>query len=187
MKQNLSAREFHALYCPLKNTKSALMFVACFSLVVLAGWRGLHKAPEHHSFVELAFAILVAAVLAKWLVADFECFRERLVLGLAIVSLATGEVSGFLPAIVWPYAQQVRSGELALWSFGLLVSLTMLVQSARNPKVEPTELQKSIIRQLNRNFLITLALAITILVLSPLIIYFLPLRWVQWVARLVSY
>jgi hypothetical protein len=76
--RKLSDHEFHALYCPVKNTKSALFLVASFSVVTLASWRGLHKDPEHRDFVVLLFAIIVIAMLARWLVA-FTCFRERLV------------------------------------------------------------------------------------------------------------
>ena len=79
MSQKLSDQEFHALYCPVKNKKSALFLVVSFSVVAFVGWEGLHKVPASPSFVELLFAILVVAILAKWLVA-FTCFRERWVL-----------------------------------------------------------------------------------------------------------
>ena len=85
MRRGLSDQEFHALYCPVKNTKSALFLVACFSVAAFVSWKGLHKVPEQPSVVELLFAILVVAMLAKWLVA-FTCFRERLVFGVVVVS-----------------------------------------------------------------------------------------------------
>ena len=103
MRQKLSNQEFHALYCPVKNTKSALVLVAYFSVADFAGWKGLHKAPEYPSFVELLFATLVVAILVKWLVA-FTCFRERLVFGLVIVSLVTGEVARFVPSVFGKHA-----------------------------------------------------------------------------------
>jgi len=53
MRQKLSDKEFHALYCPVKNAKSALFVVAYFSTAAFVNWKGLHKAPEHSSFVEL--------------------------------------------------------------------------------------------------------------------------------------
>src|SRR6266478_5490471 len=78
MRRKLSDQEFHALYCPVKNAKSALFLVGCFSVLAFVSWKGLHKPPEHPSLFELLFAILVFAMLAKSLVA-FTCFRERLV------------------------------------------------------------------------------------------------------------
>ena len=130
MRRGLPDQEFHALYCPVKNTKSALFLVACFSVAAFVSWKGLHKAPEQPSVVELVFAILVVAMLAKWLVA-FTCFRERLVFSLVIVSLVTGEVTRLVPSVFSKHAELVKSGKLALSLLGLLVSLTMLVQSAR--------------------------------------------------------
>jgi hypothetical protein len=69
MRQNLSDQEFHTLYCPVKTSKSALFLVVSFSVIVFVGWKGLHKAPEHHSIVDLLFFIVVAAMLARQLAA----------------------------------------------------------------------------------------------------------------------
>jgi hypothetical protein len=174
MRRKLSDQEFHALYCPVKNTKSALFLVTCFSVTAFASWKGLHKAPEHPDFVVLLFAIVVVAMLAKWLMA-FTCFRERLVLSFVIVSLVAGEVERFVPSIVSQHLETVKSGHLALSLLCLLVSLTMLVQAARTPKVEPNEEQMAIAKQTKRNFLILLAATLTIFVFGALL-YFLPFR-----------
>jgi hypothetical protein len=174
MRRNLSAQEFHALYCPVKNPKSALFLVAYFSVAAFGNWKGLHKAPEHLDLVSLSFVIIVLAMLAKSLV-NFTCFRERLVFSLFIVSLVTGEVYGFFPAIVGPYAYAVKFGELALSLFGLLVSLTMLVQSARSPNVGPSNAEASIAWQPKQNLLILLVVTLTVLALGALL-YFLPFR-----------
>jgi hypothetical protein len=124
MRQKLSDEEFHALYCPIKNTKSALFLVACFSLTAFVNWKGLHTAPGPPDFVVLLFAVVVVAMLVRWLVA-FTCFRERLVLGLVIVSMVAAEVERFVPSIVSQHVETVKSGHLALSLLGLLVSLTM--------------------------------------------------------------
>ena len=97
----------------------------------------MHKVPASPSFVELLFAILVVAILAKWLVA-FTCFRERWVFCLVIVSLVTGEVARFVPSLFGKHAEMVKFGKLALSLLGLLVSLTMLVQSTLSPNVGPS-------------------------------------------------
>jgi len=84
----------------------------------------------------LLFAVVVVAMLAKWLVA-FTCFRERLVFGLVIVSMVAAEVERFVPSIVSQHVETVKSGHLALSLLGLLVSLTMLVQS--RPRITEQE------------------------------------------------
>ncbi len=129
MLRRLSDQEFHAHYCALKNTKSALFLVACFSLTTFVNLKGLHKARGQPDFVVLLFAILVAGMLAKWLVA-FTCIRERLILGLVIVSIVAAEVETFVPSIVGPHLEAVRSGHFSASLLALLVSLSMLVKPA---------------------------------------------------------
>jgi hypothetical protein len=174
MRRNLSAQEFHALYCPVKNPKSALFLVGYFCVAAFGNWKALHKAPEHLDLVSLSFVIIVLAMLARSLV-NFTCFRERLVFGVVIVGLVTGEVYGFFPAIVGPYADVVKLGKLALSLLGLLVSLTMLVQSARSQNVGPSNAEASIAWQSEQNFPILLVVVLTVLLLGALL-YFLPFR-----------
>lgn len=174
MRRKLSDQEFHALYCPVKNTKSALFLVACFSVTAFVGWKGLYKPPENPSYLELVFAIIVVGLLTTWL-AHFTCFRERLVLSVIIVSLVTEQVESFEPSLFSQHTQTIRFGSIALSLLGLIVSVTMLVQSARTPKIEPSELQAPVVRHLKRDFLIVLAFMATILLLGSLL-YFAPLR-----------
>jgi len=173
MSRRLSDQELHELYCPLKNAKSALFLVASFSIVAFVSWKGLHKPLGHRSLVELLFAILVAAMLAKVLAA-FTCFRERLAVGAIIVSLVIGVVAGFVPAAFSKHAEMVKSGKLALSLLGLLVSLTMLVQSARNPSVDTSNAGTSIGWKPKQIPILAVA-ALTLLVLGALL-YFLPFR-----------
>jgi len=174
MMQNLSDREIHARYCPLTNTKSALFLVVSFSVMAFVGWKGLHKGSEAPSVVVLLFAIVVVAMLAKSL-ASFTCFRERLVIGLVIVSLAIGEVKAFAPSVFGRHVEIAKYGKLALLLLGLLVSLTMFVQSAGGPKFEPDEAPTSNPVRPKQNLLIFLTIISTILILGAML-YFLPLR-----------
>lgn len=174
MRQKLSDQEFHARYCPVKNTKSALFLVACFSLTTFANWKGLHKAPEHPDLVVLLFAILVVGMLAKRLVA-FTHFRERLVFGLVIVSLVLGEVESFVPSVFGQHVETVKFGKLVLSLLCLLVSLTMLVQSIRSPNVGPSNAETSIAWLPKRDLCILFVVVLTVLVLGALL-YFLPFR-----------
>jgi hypothetical protein len=174
MRQKLSDQEFHALYCPAKNPKSALFLVAFLSLETFLGWKGLHKAPERPDFITLIFLIFVAAMLAKPL-ANFTCFRDRVVFVLVIGSLAADEAFGFFPAIIGPHVHLVNSIVFALWVVALLVSLTMLVQSARSPNAGASNAEASIAWQPKRNLLIWVVVILTVLVLGAML-YFVPFR-----------
>jgi hypothetical protein len=173
-RRNPSDYEIHAQSCPVKNSKSALFLVASFSVMVFVGWKGLHRAPEHKSIVELLFYIVVAAGLAR-LLAAFTCLRERLVISVVIVSLLTGAATGFVPSVFSQHVEMVKFGELALSLLGLLVSLTMLVQSARSRNVGRNDAAASIARQPKQNLPILLVVILTVLVLGALL-YFLPFR-----------
>jgi len=174
MRRNLSNQEFHALYCPVKNPKSALFLVAFFSVVAFDNWKELHGAPWRPDLVTLAFFIIVVAMLATSLT-HFTCFRERLVFVLVIVSLVSDAAYGFFPAIVGPYAHVIKLGELWLSLLGLVVSLTMLVQSAANPQVVPREENTAVANQTKLSPLILLAVIVTIILLGATL-YFFPLR-----------
>jgi hypothetical protein len=135
MKQELSDRESHALCCPVKNAKGAMFVVASFSVIAFVSWKGLNKPQEHHSLPQLLFAIFALAVAAQLLV-KFTCFRERLLLGIAIINLLTMEVQGFAPSVFSKHVELVKSVKFASVLLGLFVSLTMLVQAVRSPNVK---------------------------------------------------
>ena len=136
MRPKPSDQQLHALYCPLRHIKSASFLVAYFFVVVLVNWKNLHKTPQRPGLVELFFEILVVAMLMKWMV-SFTCFSERLVFGLVIVSTVAGVAEGYAPAGFIKHAEVIRSGHLALSLLGLVVSLRMLLHSARSPRADP--------------------------------------------------
>ena len=174
MSQKLSDQEVHARACPAKNTKSALFLVVSFSAFAFVGWKGLHKPLAPPSLFEFIFVVvLVAAMLATWLV-RFTCFRERLLLVLFSVGLVTGELAQFLPSSVFGrHAETVKSGKLVLSLQGLIVGLSMLVQSVTNPHVTPSDDKTAAANQIKRGSLILLAVIVTVLLLGALL-YFLP-------------
>jgi hypothetical protein len=137
MTQELSDQESHALYCPIKNAKSALFVVASFSVISFASWRGLDKPLAHYRFGELLIVFFLVAMVAQLFV-EFTCVRERLLLGIVIIGLLKMEVQGFAPSVFSKHVELVKSGELALALIGLFVSLTMLIQVARSPGAGPT-------------------------------------------------
>lgn len=132
MKLNPSDREIHALYCPVKNTKTAMFLVACFAIFSIVNWRNLHKVTEHPDLIEILFALIVVVMLAKWMV-NFTCFRERLVFGLVIVSMVVGEAEKIAPSAFNQHFETLRYGYLALSVLGLIVSLSMLIHSVEPP------------------------------------------------------
>jgi hypothetical protein len=141
MWRSLSDHETHELYCPVRHVKSALFLVVCFTVTTIASWRGLHKAPETPSFVQSLFSMLVVAALIRWLF-TFTCFRERLICGLMILSLLAGQVQKLLPSVIGEHSEVIRIGKLSLSVLGLVVSLTMLVQSARGSAQPPQEVPR---------------------------------------------
>ena len=133
-----SDQESHAVYCPIKNAKSALFLVVFFCLTTFLSWKGLDKPLAHYSFGQLLIVIFVIAMLAQWLV-QFRCARERLLLGIIIISLLKMEVQGFAPSVFSKHVELLKSGQLASALIGLFVSLTMLIQAVRSPGVGPSD------------------------------------------------
>ena len=171
--RSLSDQEFHTLYCPVKNAKSALFLVVCFSVVAFVDWKGLHKPPAPPDFVLLLFAILVVAMLAKWLFA-FTCFRERLVFGLVIFTLGAGQVERFVPSIVSQHVEAVRSGHFAMSLLGLMVSVSMLVHSMRSSKGGASVAATPDVRP-KRGLPIVVVVTLVVLALGA-VLYLLPFR-----------
>jgi hypothetical protein len=138
MIRQLSDQQLHAAYCPVRNPKSALFVVAAFALMTFGNWHGLHDPIERPGLAKLLLVIVLLGLLAKWLAA-FTCFRERLLIGVVIISLAASQFTPFAPAIFGDQTQMIRSGKLVLSLIGLLIGLTILVQSLRNVSAEPSE------------------------------------------------
>lgn len=164
----------HSLYCPLKSRKSAVFIVVCFSVVSFASWKGLDKPLESPNFIELLFAAVVVVALASWLVA-FSCFRERLVLSLAIASILTGQITRLAPSVFSRHAETVKTAKLSLWLLALFVSLTMLTQSVRRSNVDPRKVETSTPFQPKQNLQVFLVLILSVLVLGALL-YLVPFR-----------
>jgi len=137
MKPSPSNPESHAFYCPIKNVKSALFVVASFTVITFVSWTGLDKPLAHPRLDLRLIGIYVLAMVTYWLVV-FTCVRERLLLGITIISLLKMEVQGFAPSVFSKYVELVKSGELALALIGLFVSLSMLIEAARSPRAGPS-------------------------------------------------
>lgn len=172
--RNLTKEQLHARYCPVKNPRAALFLVGCFSLLVLLAWTDLHKPAEQKSLIELPFAALVVAACANWMVA-FRCFRERVVLGIVIVTLTAGEITGLFSAINYRSVELIRFLNLILEGIGLLVSLSLLVSATRKPNIGVSSERTSGASQIKRAWLAPFVLVLGILLLGTLL-YLWPLR-----------
>ncbi len=124
--------EFHARNCAVKNMRTAMLFVAFFTIEVLVSWRSLDKPFYRPSFIELPFFIVTIAIGVRWLMM-FKCVVERLVLGLSLVNFEAGIVSAYVLSIrTGPFSELIRSCKLSLWVFVLVVSIGMLILSVRS-------------------------------------------------------
>lgn len=174
MMYKLSNQELHTRYCPIRNSIGALFFVACLSILAFGSWNGLRQTPDHHKLFVPLFLILTFTLLARPLAA-FTCFRERLVIGLVVFVLVADEVVRFMPTVSRQYVQLAKRTELTLLLLGLVVTLTMLAQSVRSPRVERAKPETSIGRRLKRNVVISLTAVVAMLLLGALL-YFFPFR-----------
>ena len=112
--------------------RTAILFVAFFTIEVLVSWRTLDKPHHRPSLIELPFYILTVAIGVRWLLM-FKCVVERLVLGLSLINFVIGVVSAYVPTIgSGPFSELIKSGKLSLWVFVLVVSIGLLILSARS-------------------------------------------------------
>jgi hypothetical protein len=128
LRSEISEPISHAQYCPIKNSKSALFFVAYFALLSFTSWRGLHRGPASPDLTVLLFILIVAAIFVRALV-EFKCFRERLIFGIAIAILSIGQIERYAPSAFGGHFETEKLTRLVLALAGLLISLTMLIQS----------------------------------------------------------
>jgi len=124
--------EFHERNCALKKTRTAVLFVAFFAIEVVVSWRALDKPYHRPSFIELPFFVITIGIGVKWLLM-FKCVLERLAIGLSLINFAAGLVAAYVPTIGnGPFSDLIKSCKLSLWVFVLVVSIGMLILSARS-------------------------------------------------------
>ena len=133
MAENNWNEEYHARRCAVRNIPTALFFVMFCGLEVYLSWKILGRPFQAYNFFAVLRNVVVIAACAQSLMM-FTCFRERLVVGTVLVRFAIGLVFGFVPLFVNPIAGLLRFGNLALWVFALLVSLSMLFSAIQRPK-----------------------------------------------------
>jgi hypothetical protein len=119
----------------VKNARVALVFAAFCVAETLTSWRGLGKIPVRHSLIELPVYLFIVVVYAK-LIAVFRCYRERFIVGIAMASLAIGLVAAYAPSVVGPFAHSVGLGQFVLYSLALAISLSMVLEAVRSPRVQ---------------------------------------------------
>lgn len=121
----------HERLCPNRNLPMALIVVAFCGMELVLSWRSLGRSsPIEHDKLFFLGPVIAIAVLAMLFV-EFRCIRERLVLALAMIRLATGLVSTLAPGFVNPTSKLVRGSYLLLWVIATVISMSMLVSAAK--------------------------------------------------------
>jgi hypothetical protein len=124
----------HDLYCANRSLGTAWLFVAFCGIEALVCWRALGKPRPVDSGAFFLFFQAYALLLVAFLFVAFKCVRERLVLGLALVTSVRALSFGFAPRLVSLTAGLVSWTPLALWLTAFVVSLSMLASASRNTR-----------------------------------------------------
>jgi hypothetical protein len=127
--------DYHQRFCALRNTKTSLVFLGYCSFEVILRWHSLGRGQEIEPRSAIFYIALVAVILALGdLVVALRCFRERLVLAVAIISFVFILMKGVLPS--WTAAVAVPAARvlLILWTIALSVTLSMVVSLLRRPQ-----------------------------------------------------
>jgi hypothetical protein len=171
MTYNQQNEEYHARNCAITNIRTSLIFVAFCAVEVFLSWRELGKVlPIYSQFNVLRDVFVIVA--CTQLLQMYRCFQERFVISLVILRYVIALVSAFMPTPMNRVADLVGIGDLTLWVLALIVSLSMLVQSARNPYVKPEHSDKT---KVQWRLLILCAFIAASLLLGALM-YFVPTR-----------
>src|SRR5579863_6397871 len=137
MPEKLSNEQKHErIYCAFTHRRIAWSFVALCAVEVFVSWRGLDKPIARPSLFELSFYILLVAVYAPMSIMVLRCFSERFVVGVCTAVFVKAVAYFFAPILFNPVTGLVGRAFLVLWVLAFLVSLNMLVQALRNPRIE---------------------------------------------------
>jgi hypothetical protein len=126
------SNEYHFSFCALRNTREALYFVLFSTLMVFLTGRDLgNPLGTRQSLFMLVFGHLIVLVFLVRLFALLGCFRERLVLALAMAWLVIGLISGLPSKYLPASALLIRGASFLLWVVALAVSVSMLASARR--------------------------------------------------------
>jgi hypothetical protein len=165
-----SNEETHARYCANSRIWSALFLIALCVVEVCLSRRELGKEFSTYSF-DVLIEDFVGITVGIGLFQIFRCLRERFVIGIVIVRAAIGLASAALTNLVNSFSDVVRKAIFALWMFAFFVSLSMLVDAVRSPRVVIGEINAKTTRHV-RIFLIVVAA----MLLVGMLMYFVPSR-----------
>ena len=170
MTYNQQNEEYHTRNCAITNVRTSIIFVAFCAMEVFLSWRELGKVLPIYSQFNVLRDVFVIVACAQ-LLQMYRCFQERFVVSLVILRYMIALVSAFMPTLINRAAGFLGVVDLALWVLALIVSLSMLVQSARNPHVKLEEGQTM---TLKRRLLVLCAVVLGALLLGAML-YFVPL------------
>ncbi len=123
---------YHSRFCPLRNKKAALYFVAVSVALTVLTWRDLGKPFSNGQglYILLLGHLTALALLGKLFVL-LKCLRERLTLALGIVSVVAGLVTGLVAGHASLPTGLIRGGSFLLWVVASGISISMLFSSLR--------------------------------------------------------
>lgn len=128
-----SDAEQHEQLCGRKNVGTALCFAGASLLMLYVSWRDVGKPYAPLSFYFVAWELIVIAICFRSMMI-FDCFQERLILGIAMAVPIRGLLSKLSPGLIANLTPLLRHAFLLLWAVALLASLTMLVSSISMPE-----------------------------------------------------
>ncbi len=160
---------YHRQYCTMSNTRVALTLTLSLVLVVFVSWIDVSKPVQRISLFNLVLLISVEIMLARGL-AIFRCFRERLILGVIMTTLAISVVSELLHFRNESNAELINYSEFGLWVLALLLSLSALVNSVMRPNIPDAGGGRII----TKAGLLVMTAIIIIALLVGMLMYFVP-------------
>jgi hypothetical protein len=128
------ANDFHNHYCANRSVGIAAIFVGYCAMLLFAVWRawiGKPHPPDSGAFflAYQAIAIFVAVVFFT----AFKCLRERVVIGLSLLTPVTALSFAALPRLA-SFRPMTQCVKLAAWTAALVISLSMLASALRSGK-----------------------------------------------------
>jgi hypothetical protein len=124
--------EAHTRFCAAKNWRTALGLLLFSAVEAFICWTELAKPlADHRSSVVVLLGYGCAVFILIQIALPLRCYRERVVLALAIVSFLKAILVGLGPGLVAPGAHFARELSFLLWAAASLTSLSLLYSALR--------------------------------------------------------
>ncbi len=123
---------YHGRFCALRHRTQALYFLLpCLALAVVS-WRSLDRPFATQGLFTLVFGHVTALMFLTYLMLLLKCFRERLVISLAMIQSLVGLLRGLFPGFTALSTSFTGWVCFLLWVLACVVSLSMLLSTLRS-------------------------------------------------------